>query len=260
MCANASRTQPTEEPMSSRRRFINVIQRVRQARPDIADPAAEIERGSLLVAGRIITNPRALVPADAPVAHKPHTSLRGEAKLEAALDRFGIEVEGRTCLDVGASAGGFTRVLLRGGAACVFALDAGYGQLRADLRADPRVVNLERTNLGHVGAVISAGICIDVVTLDVSYLSVAAAVPQLEAVRLAPDADLVALVKPMYELHLGAPPTDETELVRALTHAVRGVEHARRWRVIGTMPSPVPVSKGAREWLLHAKRGPFGTL
>ena len=190
--------------------------------------------------------------AEAAVVLRLPRPLRGENKLRAALEEFAIDVTGRICVDLGASAGGFTRVLLERGASRVFAVDAGHGQLRGDLRSDPRVVNLERTNLGDLSA-IPGDDPIDVVTMDLSYLSVADAVPQIETLVFSPDADLVALVKPMFELGLDTPPADDPSLLRALDLAVAGVEGCR-WRVIDTMPSPVTGSKGARESLVHGRR------
>lgn len=237
-----------------RRRFVNVIRHVRTARPDIADPTAVIAERRLIVAGRIVISPNTLVPPDAPVAVIPPRRLRGEDKLRAALDAFGIEVAGRICLDVGAAAGGFTRVLVEHGAAKVLSLDAGHGQLAGSLRTHSRVLVLERTNLSEIGRAVPRCWDVEVVTMDLSYLSVAEAVPQLEAVRLSPSADLIALVKPMFELRLGAPPQDDRRLALALDAACRGVEREGRWVVAGTMPSPVAGSRGAREWLLHARR------
>jgi 23S rRNA (cytidine1920-2'-O)/16S rRNA (cytidine1409-2'-O)-methyltransferase len=237
-----------------RSRYVNVLDHVRQVRPDIIDPISAIERRQLLVGGRIVISPHSLVAQDAPVAIRRPTQLRGEGKLEAALDSFDVNVFGRTCLDLGASAGGFTRVLLRAGAARVFAVDAGHGQLRGDLRIDSRVVNLERTNAADIANVLPARATIDVFTIDLSYLSIADAVPQLETLPLAASADLIALVKPMFELHLPFPPTEERELERALTEATHAVEGDRRWGVVATIRSPILGSKGAREWLLHARR------
>lgn len=238
--------------------FVNVLRHVRAVRPDIADPVRAIEERSLLVGDRIVTNPQALVPADAPVVLRERRPLRGEEKLRAALDLFGVEVDHRVCVDLGASAGGFTRVLLERGAARVFAVDVGHGQLRGDLRGHSRVVNLERTNLADLEAAIPRRGRIDLVTMDLSYLSIAAAAPQLEALRLAVDADLIALVKPMFELGLAAPPSDARQLRGALDRAVRGLERTERWRIAGTAHSPVTGSRGAREWLLHARRGEPG--
>jgi 23S rRNA (cytidine1920-2'-O)/16S rRNA (cytidine1409-2'-O)-methyltransferase len=213
---------------------------------------AALAAGHVLIDGRVVTNLRSQVRTDASVVIKPPRVLRGEDKLRAALDAFAVDVTDRECIDLGASAGGFTRVLLEHGARRVFAVDAGHGQLRGDLRNHSRVVNLERTNLGDLSAVPRC-VPIGVVTMDLSYLSVAAAVPQVETLSFAPDADLLALVKPMFELGLDSPPKDEPSLRRALDLAVAGVQRGP-WRAVGTMPSPVTGSKGAREWLLYARR------
>ncbi|MGZ4109246.1 MAG: SAM-dependent methyltransferase [Actinomycetota bacterium] len=237
---------------SSRGRFRNVIDHVARTRPDIAHPERAVAEGHVLIDGVVVTNPRSLVRADASVVVRPPRPLRGEEKLRAALDGFAIDVRDRECADLGASAGGFTRVLLERGARRVFAVDAGHGQLRGDLRNDARVVNLERTNLGDLSAIPSAT-TIDVVTIDLSYLSIADAVPQIETLTFSTDADLIALVKPMFELGLDTPPVDDASLARARDLAVAGVASAP-WRVTRTMSSPVTGGKGAREWLLHARR------
>jgi 23S rRNA (cytidine1920-2'-O)/16S rRNA (cytidine1409-2'-O)-methyltransferase len=111
--------------------------------------------------------------------------LAGEAKLRAALAAFAPAVQGRIALDVGAAAGGFTRVLLEAGARRVYAVDAGFGQLLGSLRQDPRVVNLERTNLGVLDAALVPD-PIELVTIDVSYISLASAVPSSPASRSHP--------------------------------------------------------------------------
>jgi 23S rRNA (cytidine1920-2'-O)/16S rRNA (cytidine1409-2'-O)-methyltransferase len=237
-----------------RTRYVNILNHARITRPDIVDPSAAIAATRLIVDGRIVMSTLALVPSTAQVVLRPSRRLRGEAKLRAALDAFGVEVAGRICLDVGAAAGGFTRVLLERGAASVFAVDAGYGQLRGSLRAHARVIVLERINLSDLGEAMPRSRDLELVTMDLSYLSVTTAVPQLEAVRLSASADLIALVKPMYELGLAAPPTDERRLRNGLERACRGVERDQRWVVEGTMPSPVPGARGTREWLLRAHR------
>src|SRR5262245_49232536 len=177
--------------------------------------------------------------------------LAGEAKLRAALAAFAPAIEDRVALDVGAAAGGFTRVLLEAGARRVYAVDAGHGQLLGSLRQDPRVVNLERTNLGELDAA-RIPERIDVATIDVSYVSLARALPQLERVSFAHDAELVALVKPMYELGLATPPS-EAQLPDALARAIAGAERAG-WTVVGSMRSPVTGARGAIEFLVHARR------
>jgi 23S rRNA (cytidine1920-2'-O)/16S rRNA (cytidine1409-2'-O)-methyltransferase len=223
----------------ARRRLRPLASELVRVRADIADPRTIIAAGEVLVDGRIVTNPASLVPVGASIVVRRRKPLRGEAKLAAALAAFRIEVRG-VALDVGASAGGFTRVLLQAGAARVYAVDAGVGQLVGSLRADPRVVNLERTNLAemHVPEPI------DVVTIDVSYLSLAAAIPQLERVAFTPNAHLVALVKPMFELHAAAPPPHPERAVALANEAIE-----RRWHPRACMRSPATA-----EFLLHAQR------
>ena len=180
--------------------------------------------------------------------------LRGGAKLRAALADFDAPVRGRVALDVGAAAGGFTSVLLEAGAARVYAVDAGFGQLLGSLRQHPRVVNLERTNLGQLSTDLVPE-PVELVTMDLSYLSVADAVPQLERIELAPGVDLVALVKPQFELHLATPPDDSESLAEALRLAERGIADAG-WRLLGSMESPVRGTRGSTEFLVHGRRGP----
>jgi 23S rRNA (cytidine1920-2'-O)/16S rRNA (cytidine1409-2'-O)-methyltransferase len=177
--------------------------------------------------------------------------LRGEAKLRAALQAFDVGVAGRIALDVGAAAGGFTRVLLAAGATRVYAVDAGHGQLLGSLRQDPRVVNLEATNVAQLDERVIPEM-VDVVTVDVSYLSLASAVAQLDRVRFAADADLVGLVKPMFELRLGTAPNDPDRIAAAGARAAEGLTQAG-WGVVGLIPSPVRGARGASEMLLYAR-------
>jgi 23S rRNA (cytidine1920-2'-O)/16S rRNA (cytidine1409-2'-O)-methyltransferase len=220
--------------------------------PGLDDAVAAIEAGGVLVDGKPVLNARARVPATAAVVVRADPVLRGSAKLEAAIERFGVRVEGRVALDCGAAAGGFTTVLLTHGAARVYAVDVGFGQLRGELRQDPRVVNLERTNLGDLTTDLVPG-TVDVVTLDLSYLSSTDAVAQLDRVRLADDADLVALVKPMFELALPEPPTEDEQLAAAVAAARAGIE-AAGWRVVSDLESPTRGARGAVEFLVHARR------
>jgi 23S rRNA (cytidine1920-2'-O)/16S rRNA (cytidine1409-2'-O)-methyltransferase len=238
--------------MGSRPRFRPVVQHVRSIRPDILDPASAIAERRLLVGGVVVTNAKSLVRTDAPVELRPGRRLRGEAKLEAALAAFSVAVVGRVCLDLGAAAGGFTRVLLRHDADRVYALDAGFGQLLSELRSDPRVVNLERTNLAQAAAVLPKKPLVGLVTVDLSYLSLAAALPQLHGVPFARDADLIAVVKPQFELARASRPTDDLDLDRAIGLAKRGAV-AAGWTVVKTMRSPVRGTRGSTEWLLHGQ-------
>jgi 23S rRNA (cytidine1920-2'-O)/16S rRNA (cytidine1409-2'-O)-methyltransferase len=178
--------------------------------------------------------------------------LRGEAKLRAAIAGFGVDVTGRVCLDLGAAAGGFTRVLLESGAAKVYAVDAGFGQLLGSLRQDPRVVNLEATNVATLDTRLIPE-AVEVVSVDVSYLALAAAVAQLDRIAIAPGADLIGLVKPMFELRLARAPVDQETVDAATARAVAGIAQAG-WEIAGVMASPVLGGRGAVEALVHARR------
>jgi 23S rRNA (cytidine1920-2'-O)/16S rRNA (cytidine1409-2'-O)-methyltransferase len=225
--------------------------------PELEDPEALVREGRVLVDGFPVRNPRSLVRRDAAVVVAEPQALRGAAKLRAALEAFPVDVDGRVALDVGAAAGGFTRVLLDAGARRVYAVDAGHGQLLGSLRQDERVVNLEATNLGELDRTL-VPVPVELVTIDVSYLSLAAAVPQLERVELAPDAEVVALVKPMFELGLGRAPEDDATLESALGRACEGIA-AAGWTVLGSIRSPVRGAGGSSEFLVHARYAAAGT-
>lgn len=247
-----------------RARRLAITEVLARRHPDLlaaegGDAAALVATGRVQVGGRPVLSAAAMVPEDAAITVRPVGGLRGSPKLAAALDRFAVTVAGRTALDAGAAAGGFTTVLLERGARIVYAVDVGHGQLRGSLRQDPRVVDLERTNLADLDVALVPD-PVDLVTLDLSYLSLTAAVPQLDRVALAAGAELVALVKPMFELALPTPPEDPRELRRGLAVARDGVERAG-WTVQGDMASPVQGARGAEEFLLHAvRRRPQGPV
>jgi 23S rRNA (cytidine1920-2'-O)/16S rRNA (cytidine1409-2'-O)-methyltransferase len=235
-------------------RFVMLVQRVRDLHPSLADPARPICEGLVRADGLVVTNPRARVPRGAAVSiAAPPTPPRGARKLAAGLDAFAVPVAGRAALDLGAAAGGFTHALLAAGARRVYAVDAGYGQLLGSLRADCRVVNLERTNLAALTRVLVPDV-IEIVTVDLSYLALARAAPQIEAVAIAVAADLVALVKPMYELSLARPPAGPDQRARAVEMAVAAFEETG-WRSPRSIECPVPGRRGAIEYLIHLRRG-----
>jgi 23S rRNA (cytidine1920-2'-O)/16S rRNA (cytidine1409-2'-O)-methyltransferase len=237
-----------------RARLRTLVDVVTEAHPG-ADAGQMITAGRVLVDGRPVTNPASLVRESASVTIRQagDQPLRGEAKLRAALDAFGIAVRGRVALDLGAAAGGFTRALLKKGAARVYAVDTGYGQLLGSLRQDPAVVNLERTNLAELGRTVVPD-TVDLVVADLSYVSLADAVPQLnDRASIADDADLVAVVKPQFELALPIQPTRTAELDIAVDLASSGIERAG-WTVLGTQRSPIHGARGSIEFLLHARR------
>jgi 23S rRNA (cytidine1920-2'-O)/16S rRNA (cytidine1409-2'-O)-methyltransferase len=138
----------------------------------------------------------------------------------------------------------------KAGAARVYAVDAGFGQLRGSLRSDPRVINLERTNLACLGTG-SIPEPVDIVTMDLSYLSLADALPQLKHLRMNPNAHLLVLVKPTFELHTGHLATGPDEIEQALNRA-RANLWAQNWIFAGAVNSPIIGSKGAIEVFVHA--------
>ena len=165
---------------------------------------ALIMAGLVTVAGRPADKPGRAVAADAEVAvtGKDHPwASRGGVKLAAALDAFAVSPEGKRCLDVGASTGGFTDVLLQRGASQVVALDVGRGQLDWRLRQDPRVVVVEGVNARHLAPGDLEG-CFGVITVDVSFISLALVLPALLPF-LTDGGDVVALVKPQFEVGKG---------------------------------------------------------
>jgi 23S rRNA (cytidine1920-2'-O)/16S rRNA (cytidine1409-2'-O)-methyltransferase len=225
--------------------------------PEIEDGAEDlIAAGAVSVDGVPRTNPRMLVdPGSAVRIDGEPRSLRGEAKLRAALDGFGVDPSGATALDAGAAAGGFVRALLDAGARRVYAVDVGFGQLRGSLAQDARVVNLERTNLGELTRELVPE-PIELVTLDVGFLALRAAVPQLDVLELAPAARLLGLVKPMFELGLAELPADDALVDEAIERAAAGIA-AAGWEVLGTMRSAVTGSRGAVEGWVHATRAVY---
>ena len=186
----------------------------------------------------------------------PYVS-RGGLKLAAALDRFGVEVEGRTCVDVGASTGGFTDCLLQRGARKVYAIDVGYGQLAWSLRQDRRVVVIERQNIRMMPPELVPERC-ELAVIDVSFISLKLVVPATLPL-CAPGARLVALVKPQFEVGRadvgkGGIVRDAAARARALAEIVEACARAGL-RGIDTMDSPIVGAKGNREFLLTGRLG-----
>ncbi len=163
-----------------------------------------VEAGVVQVAGIVASKPATMVADDVAIsmlgASRPFVSRAGQ-KLAAALDRFDVDPVGCRCLDAGASTGGFTDVLLRRGAAGVVAVDVGYGQLAWELRTDPRVTVLERTNIRDLTLEDLAPV--DLVVADLSFISLRVVLPTLQRLA-APAAPMVVLVKPQFEAGKGA--------------------------------------------------------
>lgn len=222
-------------------------------------PLEAITAGRVRVNGAVVTNPNSMVLPNSSIVVEEDRPLRGELKLTPALRQFGVDVGGRIALDAGAAAGGFTKALLDRGAAKVYAVDAGHGQLLGSLRQDSRVVNLESTNLADLTTELVPD-PLSILTLDLSYLSLAHAVPQLDHLRIEEGADMIALVKPMFELGLPAAPTTTDFLAEATSRAWAGIEAAGGWQVLGSRPETAGGAKGAIEGFLHARKSRKGTL
>ena len=179
---------------------------------------------------------------------------RGGLKLAHALDTFGIGVDGRDALDIGASTGGFTDVLLQRGASRVIALDVGHGQIDWTLRTDPRVVVIEHFNARHLTPGDLPG-PVDIVTIDVSFISLRQILPVVPPL-LRPRADVIALVKPQFEAGRGE--IRKGVIRDADVHARVVDEVAAAAREVGlnsvaSTPSPITGAKGNVEFLLHLR-------
>jgi 23S rRNA (cytidine1920-2'-O)/16S rRNA (cytidine1409-2'-O)-methyltransferase len=212
--------------------------------------------------GPEVSKPGQLLPEDAELIVNPGAEFvsRGGIKLQNALDATGLDVAGRRCLDVGASTGGFTDCLLKRGAESVIALDVGYGQLDWALRQDPRVTVMERVSARRL----SPGDLpyeADLVTIDVSFISLAKLLGPVLA-SAAPEVDVLALVKPQFEL--GPQRVGAGGVVRDASDrrdAIRGVAAAAEAEgvvVRGLASSRLPGPKGNRETFVWAARGQSG--
>lgn len=184
---------------------------------------------------------------------------RAGYKLEAALDHFGVEVTGKRALDSGISTGGFTDCLLQRGAEHVIGVDVGYGQVAERVRQDSRVTILERTNVRHLQlSDLPEGLPVDLVTLDLSFISVLKVVPNL-CNLMTPDAGLVVLVKPQFEaareeIEVGGVVLDAAVHAKVLQQVVHGIE-VLGFACQGHMPSPIRgAASGNKEFLAHFVR------
>ncbi len=213
--------------------------------------------GAVRVDGERVTRPAALVCPDAVITARsgPDYVGRGAQKLAAALDAFGLDVAGRVCVDVGASTGGFTDVLLRRGAARVYAIDVGRGQLAWRLRTDPRVVVMEGLNVREVQTLPEP---VDVLVADVSFISLLTALPPVLPF-LREGGDVVALVKPQFEVgpalvSRGGIVRDAPARARAVVAVVEGLAQ-HELGVQGIVRSPLRGREGNVEIFARFRKG-----
>ncbi len=219
--------------------------------------ADAVRRGSVSVAGRAVTKAGAVVEAVAElIVDDPASGYvsRAALKLAAGLDHFRFDPAGLTCLDIGASTGGFTQVLLERGAARVSCVDVGHGQLHDSLRDDPRVSSLEGLNARELGAVHLGGDLPQAVVSDVSFISLTLALPPALALA-SPGAFAVLLVKPQFEagrdaIGKGGILRDPAEGPRTAERLAAWLDHQPGWRSLGWAPSPIRGGDGNSEYLL----------
>ena len=217
---------------------------------------AMVRAGLVRVAGEVADRPDQLVSPTVGIdlAGTKAFVSRGGEKLTAALDAFDFDPAGRVCLDVGASTGGFTDALLRRGASVVVAVDVGYGQLDFRLRRDPRVIVLERVNIRHLDRL---PVPADLAVIDVSFISLRLVLPRVSEL-LSPPGDVIALVKPQFEVGKGAvgkggvvrDPAQHQQVLDAISDFARELGYLKA----GQMPSPIQGAKGNREFLLYLRR------
>lgn len=222
-----------------------------------AEAQAAIHAGTVTVDGQRVLKPSQTLQDDAVIVYiKAHPYVsRGALKLIAALDHFELSPDGYICLDIGASTGGFTEVLLERGAHRVYSVDVGHGQLRQKLLDDPRVVSLEGTDARNLTTA-EIPEAPQAVVADVSFISLKLALPA--ALTLAKNAFLVALVKPQFEagraaVGKGGIVKDEAAQNESVQEVLKLLEK-RHWSVLGVIDSPIEGGDGNREFLVAARQ------
>lgn len=219
-----------------------------------------IKRGLVRVDGAVVSKAGVLIGDDAEITITGDEAAyvsRAALKLNAALDAFGFDPGGRVALDVGASTGGFTQVLLERGATRVYAVDVGRGQLQESLAADPRVISLEQRDARKLTRA-DVPEPVRAITVDVSFISLRLVLPHAMAFA-APDAWLVALIKPQFEVgrgHVGKGGivTDAAARDRAI-ETIRQLVADQGWQPRAPIPSPLRGQGGNQEYLLGARHG-----
>ncbi len=219
---------------------------------------------ALILAGRVLVNDRTVDKVGSQVDTASAIRLRGEdipyvsrggLKLAEALQRFAITINGRVAIDVGASTGGFTDCLLQNGAARVIAVDVGYGQLAWKLRDDDRVQNLERTNIRHLTAD-QLDELPDLAVIDASFISLEKVLPSTLAL-LKPCSDIIALIKPQFEVGKGQ--VGKGGVVRDADQHLEVVARIKLYseqlgcQVLEVCDSPLLGPKGNKEFLIHLR-------
>lgn len=221
---------------------------------------------ALILAGKVVVDDHTVDKVGAKVPIEANLRLKGEdipyvsrggLKLAKGLAAFGLQVQGRIALDVGASTGGFTDCLLQAGAAGVYAVDVGYGQLAWSLREDPRVINLERTNIRDLQPQSLAELP-TLAVIDASFISLDKVLPATLPL-LAPPGEILALIKPQFEVGRGevgkGGVVRDAEKHLEVQEKIAGLARSLGCEVLGITDSPVLGPKGNREFLIYLRKG-----
>ncbi|GHD05902.1 TlyA family RNA methyltransferase [Tianweitania populi] len=220
-----------------------------------------VKRRTVRVGDAVVTKAGQLIDPDATLCVDDPAQKyvsRAALKLIAGLDYFGIDVSGKSMLDLGASTGGFTQVVLERGAASVFAVDVGHGQLHPSIADDPRVTSLENKNARDLQAEDLGGAPIDLIVCDVSFISLTLALPRALDLAAA-GARGVFLVKPQFEagrdaIGKGGLLKDPEEGPRTAERLRAWLDSQLAWKALGLTPSPIEGGDGNKEWLLGAEK------
>ncbi len=217
---------------------------------------------AMILAGQVIVDDHRVDKAGAQVSAVAEIRLKGEdlpfvsrggLKLDKALDAFSIDVSGLVAIDVGASTGGFTDCLLQRGAAKVYAVDVGYGQLAWKLREDERVVNMERCNIRHLSGE-QLGMVPQLAVIDASFISLEKVLPNTLDL-ISADGQVVALIKPQFEVGKGLVGKGgiikDERLHQQVLERIRGLAVDLNCKVLGLIDSPIRGAKGNLEFLIH---------
>jgi 23S rRNA (cytidine1920-2'-O)/16S rRNA (cytidine1409-2'-O)-methyltransferase len=245
--------------MSTKKERLDVLVHARGLADSVKSAQSLILAGQVVVNDQRVDKPGTKIAVDAELRLKgevlPYVS-RGGLKLKGAIDRFALVVKGATCADIGASTGGFTDCLLQEGAAKVYAIDVGWGQLHEKLRRDPRVISKERVNARHLTDA-ELPEPVQVVVIDVSFISLEAVLPAVLP-RLSPGGLLIALVKPQFEVEQAQ--VDQGGVVRdpharqAAIDRIRAFVTTRGMHELGVVDSTMPGPAGNVEALLVARK------
>jgi 23S rRNA (cytidine1920-2'-O)/16S rRNA (cytidine1409-2'-O)-methyltransferase len=218
-----------------------------------------IMSGHILVNGKPVTKAGASIEESSEITLKkqmPYVS-RGALKLEAALDAFQVDVKDMVAIDIGASTGGFSEIMILRGASKIYAVDVGHGQLHWKLRTDPRIICLEGVNARLFTRDLVPELC-DIATFDVSFISLKLVIPPVLNV-LKRRASIIALIKPQFEAGKGLVSKGgiikNQKVIDEVIKEISGFLEGLSLKVQGVIPSPIKGTKGNQEYLIHALKG-----